>query len=278
MGYMENLNIIHHFMRSEGINFDKMQHPDTKTSIKRSLKKFFWNFRTANEPIQYTSVYSTINRIVLFDNNKKIIAVGDRKELPLSLKGKKREKYISRMYGKLIFAPLFKKITRKSAFGKAVYGSISKNAIGKLPPDFARHSLLLDFNLMLSPILHNQIIAGYYGIMIFPRAYGTTIGDSLLIHIIWGLIIIVFSSVYFFFRLRPPAIDQNRLIFFYKKANITKREQEIIELLIKGRSYQEIAKKLFISLKTVKAHTYNIYQKAQVKNRVALINEIKEAK
>lgn len=48
---------------------------------------------------------------------------------------------------------------------------------------------------------------------------------------------------------------------------LTNREHEIISMLHKRQSNQEIADKLFISYGTVKRHTANIYKKLQVKNR-----------
>ena len=48
---------------------------------------------------------------------------------------------------------------------------------------------------------------------------------------------------------------------------LTNREYEIISLLHKKISNQEIADKLFISCSTVKRHTANIYKKLHVKNR-----------
>ena len=56
--------------------------------------------------------------------------------------------------------------------------------------------------------------------------------------------------------------------------NISSREWEIIELLIKGLSNSQIADTLFISQKTVKNHIYHIYQKLGIKNRLELINKI----
>ncbi len=50
--------------------------------------------------------------------------------------------------------------------------------------------------------------------------------------------------------------------------NLSKREQEILELLSKGYRYKEIADKLFISLDTVRTHIRNIYEKLQVNCRV----------
>jgi len=56
-----------------------------------------------------------------------------------------------------------------------------------------------------------------------------------------------------------------------ERFGITHREREVIELICQGKSNQEIADALFISLQTVKDHNYNIYQKTGVKNRVGLV-------
>jgi DNA-binding CsgD family transcriptional regulator len=58
--------------------------------------------------------------------------------------------------------------------------------------------------------------------------------------------------------------------------NISPRENEVLNLLVKGLSYKEIAEKLFISLPTVKTHVSNIYQKMNIKNKIELINLIKD--
>ncbi|MDH4196536.1 MAG: LuxR C-terminal-related transcriptional regulator [Candidatus Aminicenantes bacterium] len=55
------------------------------------------------------------------------------------------------------------------------------------------------------------------------------------------------------------------------KYGISKREQEIIRLILQGKSNAEIEKELFISVHTVKNHIYNIYQKLHVKNRYQII-------
>jgi DNA-binding CsgD family transcriptional regulator len=56
---------------------------------------------------------------------------------------------------------------------------------------------------------------------------------------------------------------------------ITARERDIIRLVCLGKSNAEIGKELFISIKTVKRHIYNIYQKAGVENRVQLVNLVR---
>ncbi len=56
--------------------------------------------------------------------------------------------------------------------------------------------------------------------------------------------------------------------------NISPRENEVLNQLVKGMSYKEIAEKLFISLPTVKTHVSNIYQKMNINNKIELINLI----
>ncbi|WP_298119160.1 response regulator transcription factor [Flavobacterium sp.] len=55
---------------------------------------------------------------------------------------------------------------------------------------------------------------------------------------------------------------------------ITKREQEVLELLSKGFLYKEIADKLNISLSTVKRHLNHIYTKLQVQNKTEAVNKL----
>jgi DNA-binding NarL/FixJ family response regulator len=49
---------------------------------------------------------------------------------------------------------------------------------------------------------------------------------------------------------------------------LSKREQEILQLIISGNSYAEIANSLYISMSTVKSHIYHIYEKLQVSNKM----------
>ncbi|MGY3711918.1 response regulator transcription factor [Lactococcus petauri] len=49
--------------------------------------------------------------------------------------------------------------------------------------------------------------------------------------------------------------------------NLSKREMEVLKILAHGLSNQEIADQLFISLKTVKTHVSNIFNKLEVNDR-----------
>jgi DNA-binding NarL/FixJ family response regulator len=54
---------------------------------------------------------------------------------------------------------------------------------------------------------------------------------------------------------------------------LSKRENEILQLLSKGLLYKEIAEKLSISVGTVRQHIHKIYEKLHVQNRTEAINK-----
>ncbi|QNF35118.1 response regulator transcription factor [Adhaeribacter swui] len=54
---------------------------------------------------------------------------------------------------------------------------------------------------------------------------------------------------------------------------LTKREKEILKLIAEEFSNQEIADRLFLSLRTVETHRYNLTQKLDAKNTAALVKE-----
>jgi len=53
--------------------------------------------------------------------------------------------------------------------------------------------------------------------------------------------------------------------------NASKRETDVIELLIKGLTQKEIADELYISPKTVEVHIRNMFRKFKVKNSIELV-------
>ncbi len=53
--------------------------------------------------------------------------------------------------------------------------------------------------------------------------------------------------------------------------SITKREQEILDLVADGLTSAEIADKLSLSIRTVESHRYNLMQKLEVSNTAGLV-------
>ncbi len=60
-----------------------------------------------------------------------------------------------------------------------------------------------------------------------------------------------------------------------KDFNLTKREIEILDHLVKGLSYEQIANNLFISYGTVRKHVENVYRKLEVHGKVEAIRKVK---
>ena len=59
---------------------------------------------------------------------------------------------------------------------------------------------------------------------------------------------------------RPPIIPED-------ETPLTPREEEILDLLVQGFRYREIAERLFISLDTVRTHVRHVYEKMHVRSR-----------
>jgi DNA-binding NarL/FixJ family response regulator len=54
---------------------------------------------------------------------------------------------------------------------------------------------------------------------------------------------------------------------------LTKREVEVLTLVIEGKSSKEVADQLYVSKRTVDFHLANIYHKLKVNNRVQAFRE-----
>ena len=60
-----------------------------------------------------------------------------------------------------------------------------------------------------------------------------------------------------------------------RRIGISGRELEVLHLMATGRSNQEIADQLFISLPTVKSHTSNLFAKLDVRRRTEAVHKAK---
>ena len=81
-------------------------------------------------------------------------------------------------------------------------------------------------------------------------------------------------------RRKPPAqvpatMPQRRDEEALRRSGISARELEVLELIAEGRSNQEIADKLFISLPTVKSHSSSLFGKLDVRRRTEAVHKAK---
>ena len=73
---------------------------------------------------------------------------------------------------------------------------------------------------------------------------------------------------------RALPTQEERLNAFIQKYELSLRENEVLNLIIKGDSNGEISEKLFISENTVKFHVRNILKKTRCSNRTELITTL----
>ena len=118
--------------------------------------------------------------------------------------------------------------------------------------------------------LTSLALTGYHSI--FQQVF-------LLVFLSWHLIPILFLNVYLNKYQEPertlPDDFESSLLAFTEEHDISKRECEVVRLICRGLSNQEISESLFISLQTVKDHTHRIFVKTGVRNRVQLSNMIR---
>lgn len=87
-----------------------------------------------------------------------------------------------------------------------------------------------------------------------------------------GGINLVFACLYLraYLRRRREASTPSAVPLVAKRYELTKREEEMLELLAEGMSNRQIGSLAFISVGTVKTHVHNIYAKLGIKGRADL--------
>ncbi len=149
----------------------------------------------------------------------------------------------------------------------------------------AKRGFLLDD---LKPGLHHFVItaANHDGVW-NPEGLTLTLSVTVPLWQSWGfragLAALVALSVLLWLRASRRS-QRRRLLHqiggdlgpLYDRFDLTKREQEILGLILQGKSNKDIETQLFISAKTVKNHIYNLYQKLGVKSRLELANAVRD--
>lgn len=74
--------------------------------------------------------------------------------------------------------------------------------------------------------------------------------------------------------IKEEQVNQAKL----KELNLNQREYEVLELIAKGYSNQQIADQLFLALPTVKTHLSNLYSKMEVQSRTQAIHKARSMK
>lgn len=123
--------------------------------------------------------------------------------------------------------------------------------------------LLVVLRLIEYQFLVRTYIFEIYGGLIALLFTGLGIWAGLKLTKKKGMALVVQSSIQF---------DEDKI----KALGISKREREVLDLISKGLSNQEIADRLFVSLNTVKTHSARLFEKLEVNSRTKAIHKAKE--
>jgi DNA-binding CsgD family transcriptional regulator len=79
-----------------------------------------------------------------------------------------------------------------------------------------------------------------------------------------------------FLPVKAENSNEETLEQIVKRYHITKRERQIVAKICLGKTNQQIADELFISLQTVKDHTHRIYSKIGINSRMQLVQLVNQ--
>jgi len=84
-------------------------------------------------------------------------------------------------------------------------------------------------------------------------------GDAVFSHRLAGFVLDAFAAA--------PSPDDPKPAFDSELDQLTGREREVLRLIAQGYTYKEIARELYISVKTVESHVSSVLHKLQLSTR-----------
>ena len=138
--------------------------------------------------------------------------------------------------------------------------------------------LLVWKSKLLSTESHNLILALAACSGLLHLTYFTSLVRHEYYEPIFALLFFLFNTVLVIEFVYSTSKETKRSFDeFIESFKISKRETDVMQGIFAGKTNQEIANELFISLQTVKDHSSRIYQKAHVKNRNQLTAILRDA-
>ncbi len=121
--------------------------------------------------------------------------------------------------------------------------------------------------VFLSGAIHIPVFMGQWDNLTFEIAF-----------IFLFFMINTVTGVYYAYTVKEIPEDIITISFdlFVQTYGITTRESEIVQEIYNGKTNQEIADKLFVTVQTIKDHTSRIYLKTNMKNRAQLTSFLRK--
>lgn len=130
-------------------------------------------------------------------------------------------------------------------------------------------SLFLVYVILRFLIPQDEIVSVYF-FGFFPIAYQVPV----LLYNIRSLKMHLQKQQVFIEQIQKSAVVS--AVFVGEKLSLSKREAETAIKLYEGKTYNQIADELFVSLSAVKKHAYNIYRKLEITNNRQLMQKIND--
>jgi DNA-binding CsgD family transcriptional regulator len=132
------------------------------------------------------------------------------------------------------------------------------------------------FGVLLGGVLSDAIDAGGQSTLSSFLALGVVCVTLVLLPPLHQRLTVLLKSHAYLTSINDLPVQKQNLIFseFSTTEKLTQREAEVASLIIKGRTYRQIACDLHVSENTIKTHVKNIYSKAGVQSKIELMNTL----
>lgn len=172
-GLIESMNLIHNFLLGQDADFSELNNQPNTETWESNINRFFDTAEARNERYKASNRQIVISKLLIFNTNFDIVAMGDREEsidIP---------DYTNRQYFRdVMFSPAIEtlqetpELTRRSYFFRSGDYRLYYER-------YERLSKLIGFDAALHPIQVQNRLVGYYGISIHSVLYGNMLSDVL---------------------------------------------------------------------------------------------------
>lgn len=123
-------------------------------------------------------------------------------------------------------------------------------------------------------LLNATAFSSHEALMQWPRVNGIFYNCTGHTKLLQGVAQILNGDYWLPRRLLHNFVESNRRVpnAHPSSANLTRRERQILQHILDGRTNAAIAGELFVSEHTIKSHLYNIFKKIDVRNRLEACN------
>ena len=109
------------------------------------------------------------------------------------------------------------------------------------------------------------------GVLVFDIFHYSSTYGIVEINIVNSLFLVPFIALVSWLGILLGKTKQTDEFDLAYQSKITRREKEVMSLIVQGNKNKEISDKLFVDISTVKSHINSIYRKTGVKSRKELL-------